>query len=83
MECDMYVMGLNSPSSHLMLITPPMANSDASVSRQNSWSWLGYYSTGAVVKAAFKASNEAFSLSPKLNKMSLQVRSTMGRLIIA
>ena len=33
---------------------------------------------GAVVKAAFKALNEAFSFSPKLNTTSLQVKSTMG-----
>ena len=83
MECDMYAMGLNLPSSHLMLITPPMANSDTLVSRQNLRSWLGYCSTGAVVKAAFKALNEAHSLSPKLITTSLQVRSTMGQLIIA
>ena len=83
MECDMYAMGLNSLSLHLMPITPLTANSDMSVSRQNLWSWLGYCSTGAVVKAAFRASNEALSLSPKLNKVSFQVKSTMGRLIIA
>ena len=78
MECDMYAMGLNSPSSHLMLITPLMANSDMLVSRWNLQSWLGYYSTGAEVKAAFRALNKALSLSPKLNTMSLQVKSTMG-----
>ena len=83
MECDMYATGLNSPSSHLPLITPPMANSDMSVSRRNFQSWSGYCSTGAVVKAAFKASNKAHSLLLKLNTTSLQVRSTMGRLIIA
>ena len=36
MECDMYVTGLNSPSLHFTDITPPTANSDVSVSRQNS-----------------------------------------------
>ena len=36
MECDMYAMGLNSLSSHLTLITPLTANSDASVLRRNS-----------------------------------------------
>ena len=44
---------------------------------------VGYCSTGTVVKGAFKASNEAFSLSPKLNTTSLQVKSTMGQLITA
>ena len=83
MECDMYATGLNLPSLHLTLITPLMANSDVSVSRQNWRSWSGYCSMGVVVKAAFKASNEALSLLPKLNTMSLQVKSTMGQLIIA
>jgi len=39
MECDMYVMGLNSLSLHFTDITPLMANSDVSVSRQNLRSW--------------------------------------------
>jgi len=76
-------VGVGMDVTHFTDITPPMANSDTLVSRQNLQSWSGYCNTGAQVKAAFKALNAVHSFSPKWNTTSLHVKSVIGLAMIA